>query len=65
MAYGSVFAAHARAQQSALAWIGCAVTFALFLLLVDFDDRVLQVEVAFVGAAATLCALLWSLYRRA
>jgi O-antigen/teichoic acid export membrane protein len=57
--------AHARAQQSALAWIGCAVTFALFLLLVDFDDPVLQVEIAFVGAAATLCALLWSLYRRA
>ena len=41
------------------------MTFALFLLLVDFDDRVLQVEIAFVGAAATLCALLWSLYRRA
>jgi O-antigen/teichoic acid export membrane protein len=57
--------AHGRAQQSAGAWIGCAAGFALFLLLADFDDRVLQVEVAFVGAAATLCALLWSLYRRA
>jgi O-antigen/teichoic acid export membrane protein len=57
--------AHGRAQQSCLAWVGCAATFALFLLLADFDDRVLQVELAFVGAAATLCALLYGLYRRA
>jgi O-antigen/teichoic acid export membrane protein len=57
--------AHGRAQQSARAWISCAVAFALFLLLADFDDRVLQVELAFVGAAATLCALLYALYRRA
>jgi O-antigen/teichoic acid export membrane protein len=57
--------AHGRAQQSARAWVGCAAAFALFLLLADFDDRVLQVEVAFVGAAATLCALLYGLYRRA
>src|SRR5215212_795251 len=57
--------AHARAPHSARAWVACAVVFVLFLLLVEFDDRVLQVEIAFVGAAATLCALLWSLYRRA
>jgi O-antigen/teichoic acid export membrane protein len=57
--------AHGRAQQSCLAWVGCAVTLALFLLLADFDDPVLQVELAFVGAAATLCTLLWLLYRRA
>ena len=57
--------AHGRAQQSCLAWVGCAATFALFLLLAEFDDPVLQVEVAFVGAAATLCTLLWLLYRRA
>jgi len=57
--------AHGRARQSCLAWVGCAAAFALFLLLADFDDRVLQVEAAFVGAAATLCALLYSLYRRA
>jgi hypothetical protein len=37
----------------------------LFLLLADFDDRVLQVEVAFVGAAALLAAALYALYRRA
>jgi O-antigen/teichoic acid export membrane protein len=57
--------AHGRAPQACVAWVGCAVTFALFLALADFDDRVLQVEVAFVGAAAALCALLHSLYRRA
>jgi O-antigen/teichoic acid export membrane protein len=57
--------AHGRAQQSCLAWVGCAVAFALFLLLVDVDDPVLQVEAAFVGAAAALCTLLWLLYRRA
>jgi hypothetical protein len=34
-------------------------------VLVDFDDRVLQVELAFLGAAAVLCALLHTLYRRA
>ena len=39
-------------------WLACAVAFALFLLLPSFDDRVLQVEIAFVGAAALLCALL-------
>jgi O-antigen/teichoic acid export membrane protein len=57
--------AHGRAPHAAAAWVGCASAFALFLLLADFDDRVLQVEIAFVGAAACLCALLHSLYRRA
>jgi O-antigen/teichoic acid export membrane protein len=57
--------AHGQAQRSCVAWVACAVTFALFLLLADFDDRVLQVEAAFLGAAATLCTLLYLLYRRA
>jgi O-antigen/teichoic acid export membrane protein len=57
--------AHARARQSATCWAACAVTFVLFLLLVDFDDRVLQVEVAFVGAAAILAGSLYALYSRA
>ena len=39
--------------------------FVLFLLLADFDDRVLQVEVAFVGAAALLAGSLYALYSRA
>ena len=57
--------AHARARQSATCWAACAVTFVLFLLLADFDDRVLQVEVAFVGAAALLAGSLYALYSRA
>jgi O-antigen/teichoic acid export membrane protein len=57
--------AHGRALQAATAWVACAAAFALFLLLADFDDRVLQVEIAFLGAAAVLCALLHTLYRRA
>ena len=57
--------AHGRAAQAAAAWAACAAAFALFLLLADFDDRVLQVELAFLGAAAALCALLHILYRRA
>ena len=57
--------AHGRAAQAAGAWAACAAAFALFLLLADFDDRVLQVEIAFLGAAALLCALLHTLYRRA
>jgi O-antigen/teichoic acid export membrane protein len=57
--------AHGRAPQAAAAWVACAAAFALFLLLADFDDRVLQVEIAFLGAAAVLCALLHTLYRHA
>jgi O-antigen/teichoic acid export membrane protein len=57
--------AHGRAPQAAAAWAACAAAFALFLLLADFENRVLQVELAFLGAAAALCALLHTLYRRA
>jgi O-antigen/teichoic acid export membrane protein len=57
--------AHARAPQSAACWAACAVVFVLFLVLVEFDDRVLQVEVAFIGAAALLAGSLHALYSRA
>jgi O-antigen/teichoic acid export membrane protein len=57
--------AHARAPQSAACWVAAAAAFVLFLTLVDFDDRVLQVEVAFIGAAGLLCASLYALYSRA
>ena len=57
--------AHARAPQSAACWAACAVVFVLFLGLVEFDDRVLQVEVAFIGAAALLAGSLYVLYSRA
>jgi O-antigen/teichoic acid export membrane protein len=57
--------AHGRAPQAAAAWLACAAAFVLFLLLAEFDDRVLQVELAFLGAAAVLTTLLWAQYRRA
>ena len=57
--------AHARAGRSAACWAATAAAFVLFLVLVEFEDRVLQVEAAFTGAAALLCAGLYALYRRA
>jgi O-antigen/teichoic acid export membrane protein len=57
--------AHGRARQSCLVWVGCAAVFALFLLLVESDNPVLQVEIAYVCAAAALCGSLYLLYRRA
>jgi O-antigen/teichoic acid export membrane protein len=57
--------AHGRASQASASWALAALAFVLFLLLADFDDRVLQVELAFAGAAAALSASLYALYRRA
>ena len=57
--------AHARAGAAAICWGASALGFVLFLLLADFDDRVLQVELAFVGAAAVLSTALYAIYRRA
>ena len=57
--------AHGRAPQAAASWGLTAAAFVLFMLLADFDDRVLQVELAFLGAAACLSASLYALYRSA
>ena len=57
--------AHAHGGRSAACWATTAVAFVLFLLLVELDDRVLQVEIAFVAAAAILSASLYALHRRA
>jgi O-antigen/teichoic acid export membrane protein len=57
--------AHGLAAQASSCWVAAAAGFVLFLLLADFDDRVLQVELAFVAAAALLSASLYGLYRRA
>jgi O-antigen/teichoic acid export membrane protein len=56
--------AHGRAPLAASCWVTAAAAFVLFLLVVDFDDPVLQVEVAFTGAAASLCGALYASYRR-
>jgi hypothetical protein len=36
----------------------------VFLLIPGWNDRVLQVQVGYFGAAALLCTLLYGLYRR-
>jgi O-antigen/teichoic acid export membrane protein len=56
--------AHGRAKQATLAWVAAALGFVAFLLIPEFDDPVLQVEVGYLGGAAVLCALLLALYRR-
>ena len=57
--------AHGLAAHASACWASAAAGFVLFLLVADFDDRVLQVELAFVAAAALLSAALYGLYRRA
>jgi O-antigen/teichoic acid export membrane protein len=56
--------ARARARQAAACWIAAAAGFVFLLVVPAFEDRVLQVEVAYVAAALALCALLYALYRR-
>jgi O-antigen/teichoic acid export membrane protein len=56
--------AHGRAAQASASWAVAALAFVLFLLLAGFDDRVLQVELAFAGAAAALSGSLYAIYRR-
>jgi O-antigen/teichoic acid export membrane protein len=56
--------ARARARVASSCWVATAAAFALFLVLVEFDDRVLQVETAYLGAALLLCGTLYTLYRR-
>jgi len=45
-------------------WVFAALAFVVWLLLPGFDDRVLQLEAGYLGAAGLLCALLYWLYRR-
>jgi O-antigen/teichoic acid export membrane protein len=55
--------ARAQARRAALCWAIAASAFVAFLIAWRFEDRVLQVEVGFVGAAGALCLLLGALYR--
>jgi hypothetical protein len=56
--------ARAQARAAATCWAVTASAFAASLLAWRPEDRVLQVEIAFVAAAGLLCALLGALYRR-
>lgn len=56
--------ARAKARQAATMWVVTAAAFVVFLLLPGFNDRVLQLETGYLGAAGLLCALLYVLYKR-
>jgi O-antigen/teichoic acid export membrane protein len=57
--------AQARAREAAVAWVCTAVAFIVYLAIPwGFADKVLQVEIGYLGAATLLCALLYGLYRR-
>jgi O-antigen/teichoic acid export membrane protein len=56
--------ARARAREASVCWLVTAAGFVLFLVLLDFDDTVLQVETGYVGAALALFCLLYAVYRR-
>ncbi len=55
--------AQGRAAQAAVCWTVSAGSFVTFLLVLRPDDRVLQVEAGFLGAALLLCGLLYAVYR--
>jgi O-antigen/teichoic acid export membrane protein len=52
-----------RARQACACWLGSAAAFVAFLLIPGIDNRVLQVEIGYVGGAMLLGGLLYSLYR--
>jgi O-antigen/teichoic acid export membrane protein len=56
--------ARGRAAQAAACWVASAAAYVIFLLLPLFDDKVLQLELAFLFGALVLCATLHWLYRR-
>jgi O-antigen/teichoic acid export membrane protein len=56
--------ARGRTKQASACWLAAAAAFVTFLLIPGWDDRVLQVEVGFLGAALLLSGLLYGLYRR-
>ena len=56
--------ARGRAGTSSACWLATAAGFVAFLLAPVTDDRVLQVEVGYLGAALVLSSLLYTIYRR-
>jgi len=56
--------ARGRAGTSSACWLATAAGFVAFLLAPVTHDRVLQVEVGFLGAALVLSSLLYTIYRR-
>jgi O-antigen/teichoic acid export membrane protein len=57
--------ARGRAAQAAGCWVLAALTYVAVLVLPSLDDKVLQLEIAYLGGALMLCATLYGLYRHA
>jgi O-antigen/teichoic acid export membrane protein len=55
--------ARGRAAQAAAAWLACAVAFVVWMVVPIVDDQLIRAEVGYAGAAALLCAALWTLER--
>jgi O-antigen/teichoic acid export membrane protein len=56
--------AQGQVRRAAACWLGCAIAFVLWTALPIVGDEFTRVEVGFLGAAATLCALLYWVYRQ-
>ena len=56
--------ARGRARHAAICWIAAAACYVVVLLPSFFDDKVVQLEVAFLAGAVVLCTSLYWLYRR-
>jgi hypothetical protein len=52
------------APRAAVAWLAAALVFVLWLVVPVIDDPLLRAEVGYLGAAALLCGLLATVYRR-
>jgi O-antigen/teichoic acid export membrane protein len=55
--------ARGAAARAAACWVAAALAFAVSLVAWRWDDRILQVEVSYLGGALVLCGLLYGLYR--
>jgi O-antigen/teichoic acid export membrane protein len=55
--------ARGAAAKAAACWVAAAVAFCVGLVAWTWDDRILQLEIAYVSGALVLCALLYALYR--
>jgi O-antigen/teichoic acid export membrane protein len=56
--------ARGRGRAAATMWLAAAAVFVVWMVLPVVSDELVRTEVGYLGAAALLCALLWSLYRR-
>jgi O-antigen/teichoic acid export membrane protein len=55
--------ARGRAPHAAACWVGAALVYVVALTAWKWDNRILQVEVAYLSGALLLCGLLYGLYR--